>query len=160
MRSIPKLSFLLLSAALSAGCFNPDYPVGLQCDTDGWCPPGQVCNAAHYCVAGDADGGSDVDALLWDATPPDADGLGALLSISIGDDVTIAVSETHQFEVTAHYELADVTVTEGIIWRSSLTTIAGINYDGLATGVAAGTTEISGRWQGRVGTAQLTVTAP
>ena len=157
MRPVPKLLLLLVSAALGAGCFNPDYPVGLQCDSDGWCPPGQVCNIANYCVAGDADGGSDVDALLWDAPPPDSDGLGALLSISIGDDVAIQVTETHQFTVTAHYELADVTVTEGIIWRSGATTVAGIDYNGLATGVSPGVAEISGRWQGRIDTALLTV---
>jgi hypothetical protein len=152
MRRVPIALPLLLALF---GCFNPSYPEGLQCDEDGWCPPGQVCNLAHYCVAGSSDAG--VDALAFDAAPPDADGLGVLLSISIGDDVTITVGGTHQFTVTAHYELADVAVTEGIIWRSSATGVAGIDFNGLASGVSAGVSEITGRWAGRVDAALLTV---
>lgn len=154
MRS-PLASCLLV---LVGGCFNPSYPEGLQCDLDGWCPPGQVCNAGNYCVGGSADGGSTIDALLFDAAPPDADGLGALLSISIGDDVTIAVNGQHQFTVTAHYELGDITPTESIIWRSDNTAVAGVDFNGLSTGIAAGTAEITGRWEGRVDGAIVTVT--
>ncbi len=158
-RSIPIVCTLILIC----GCFSPSYPENLACDVDGWCPPGQTCNAQDICVSGD-DGGSAADAGpvadasdVTDAEIFDANDLGALLSISIGDDVTLAVEETHQFEVTATYELGTLTVTDWAIWRSSNTAIAWVDFTGLVTAAAVGQVTITATYEGRVDDAVVTV---
>ena len=152
---------LVLIAALAGsvvGCFSPSYPENLPCDVDGWCPPDQMCNTAQVCVAV-AGNGSDGGAVS-DGGPPGPDainGMGQLLSISIGDDVTLSVSMTHQFTVTANYEAGPVIVTAEVIWQSSATAVAFVDFTGLTTAASAGTAEITARYMGRADLAVVTV---
>lgn len=151
---------LCAAAAISLiACFSPDYPKDLSCAPDGWCPPGQTCNAANMCVA-TSGGGGDGGAGGPDATPgPDADnGLGALMSISIGDDVTIPVGGTHQFTVTGIYENGTQPITDFAIWESDNNSVMYLDFNGLATGAAAGTATATARYDGRVDSAIVTVT--
>jgi len=160
VRAFTLFSLFVLGAAssLTSGCFSPSYPENLPCDVDSWCPPGQLCNTQSLCVAdnGDAD-------VVYDAPPPsdaqlfDAHGLGRLLSISIGDDVTLAVDQTHQFVVTATYELGDLVVTDWSIWRSSNTAIVWVDFTGLATAASLGQASISATYEGRTDDATVTV---
>lgn len=149
----------IILALAAAGCFSPDYPENLACSSDGWCPPGQVCNAANVCIArGDGSDAAPVDASVGPDGPDALQGLGQLVGISIGDDVTIAVGETHQFPLIGIYENGMEPITDFAIWESSQTTVFFIDFNGLATGEGAGTATATCRYNGRVDTAQVTVT--
>jgi len=153
-----RVALVAAAAALASGCFSPDYPENLPCDVNGWCPPGQSCNGDSVCVGGSSDGGTAGDAAGHaDAQVFDANGLGELLSISIGDDVTLAVEETHQFVVTATYELGSIVVTGWSVWRSSNTAIVWVDFNGLATAAAVGQATITATYEGRVDDAVVTV---
>ena len=144
---------------VASACFDPEYPVGLACDPLGWCPPGQVCNNRNRCVRGADDGG----AVAFDADPttPDADvGLGDLLAISIGDDVTIAVDQTHAFVVTGTYDNGTRVISDFAIWDSSDNAVMFIDFMGVAKGVAPGVATATCEFDGRVDTALVTVTGP
>lgn len=66
----------------------------------------------------------------------------ALTSVTINPpaNTTIGVGQTAQFTATA----GSATVTNAVSWSSGTPAVATINTTGLATGVAAGTTNISG----------------
>jgi hypothetical protein len=151
---------LIVVAALGlTSCFNPDYPVDLPCDPAGWCPPGQVCSVRNICVAADSDGG----AIIVDAGDGDGgvdSGLGALQSISIGDDVQIEVGGTHQFVITATYENGTAVVDDFAIWDSSDNNIMFVDFEGVAHGQAAGAAVATCDYMGRVDTAVVTVVEP
>jgi uncharacterized protein YjdB len=77
---------------------------------------------------------------------------------------SIAISGTQQFTATATYSdttTANVTAASGVVWTSSDPTKATIvSNTGLATGVAAGTTDITAAFGGQTSPADtLTVTA-
>ncbi|MCP4228515.1 MAG: hypothetical protein GY773_34620, partial [Actinomycetia bacterium] len=118
-----KKTLLWAVIALVSSCFNPSYPEGLGCDVDGWCPPGLVCNRAAVCVAADGDGGAGGgDALV---------GMGALVSISIGDDRTIETGATYQFTITGTYQDdSEVVIDELAIWRSTDNGIVWLDFNG------------------------------
>ncbi len=144
--------------ALVCSCFNPSYPDGLGCDDDGWCPPGLTCNADNLCVSA-AGGGADAG----DTGPDGLVGMGALVSISIGDDLNLEVGAEHQFTITGTYQddsqlpINDVTLA---IWRSTDNGIASVSFDGIARGQSAGVATITCRYQGLVDAADITVVDP
>lgn len=140
---------------LAAGCFDPDYPVGVACDPSGWCPPGQRCTVTNMCVSdSDAgqtggDGGPGIDA---------TEGLGNLVGIDIGADVTIAVDGTHQFVVIGIYENGMEQIDDFAIWESTDNNIMFVDFMGVAKGQSPGTATARARYDGRVDTALVTVT--
>lgn len=143
-------------ALLAVGCFNPDYPVGVACDPSGWCPPGQRCTVTNMCVddadagqAGGDGGGAGIDA---------TEGLGNLVGIDIGADVTIAVDATHQFVVIGIYENGMEQIDDFAIWESTDNNVMFIDFMGVAKGQAPGTATARARYGGRVDTAIVTVT--
>jgi hypothetical protein len=146
---------IIVSTLLVGACFDPDYPVGLACDPTGWCPPGQRCNFSNTCVvdsdAGqpNGDGGGGIDA---------TEGLGNLVGIDIGPDVTIAVNGTHQFTVIGIYQNGMEPISDFAIWESTDNNVMFIDFMGLAKGQAAGTATARARYDGRVDTALVTVT--
>ena len=82
------------------------------------------------------------------------------MSISIGDDVTIAVGETHQFVITGTYENGTQVIDDFAIWSSSNNGVMFINFMGVAQGESAGTATATCDYNGRVDTALVTVTGP
>ncbi len=135
-----------------AACFSPDYPEGVTCEPGGWCPPGQICAVDNRCYREVGDGG----AAIPDAKIPDA-GLGALVSIDIGPDVTIPVGGTHQFTITGTYENGTQPITDFAIWASSDMAIMFVDFEGVAHGEAPGTATASCDYMGRADTALVTV---
>ncbi|RMH41358.1 MAG: hypothetical protein D6689_11365 [Deltaproteobacteria bacterium] len=155
----PRAIALAAVAAALAACFDPDYPVGLPCGPDRFCPPGQQCSADNVCVApasGDAGAAADAEPT---ADARDDGGLGRLLSIDIGPDVTLALGDTYTFTVTATYErgtrVEDNTRT---IWRSSDNGVVFVDFMGVAKPQSPGTATVTADFEGRVDTADVTVT--
>lgn len=150
----------LVAAVALAGCFDPDYPTDLPCGPDGYCPPGQSCNSANICIA-EPGGGADADPNAPDGrVGPDArEGLGNLLSIDIGADVTLTLAETHTFVVTGTYEGGtQIEDNAFVIWRSSDNGIVFVDFMGVAHPQAEGTATVMADFKGRLDTADLTVT--
>lgn len=147
---------VVMAVALAA-CFDPDYPTNLPCGTDGFCPPGQRCSALDICIAGT---GPDADPDAPDARrAPDANtGLGNLLSIDIGPDLTLTLAETHTFVVTGTYE-GGTQIEDNlfVIWRGSDNSIVFVDFMGVARPQAAGTATITADFAGRLDTAEVTV---
>jgi len=145
---------------LVAGCFSPSYPENLECGADSWCPPGQECGANNVCFAATSvDGAGVFDAGMGpDGLNDGRSGLGDLIGISIGDDVTIAVDATHPFPLIGLYENGTQPIGEFAIWESSSTTVFFIDFQGVATGEGAGTATATARYMGRVDSAEVTVT--
>ncbi len=154
------MRFAVLALVLATGCFSPTYPENLACDVDGWCPPGQGCNASNICIANSdgSDGGSFDAAIGPDGQTDALQGLGMLVGISIGDDVTIAVDETYQFPLIGIYENGMQPIADFAIWESSETTVFFIDFQGIATGEGAGTATATARYAGRTDSAEVTVT--
>jgi hypothetical protein len=155
-------AFVAVAGMLLGGCFSPSYPENLPCDVDGWCPPDQMCNAAQICIAvagGDGDGGAVIGdgGVPFDGAPDALNGMGQLLSITIGDDVTLSIGMTHQFNVTANYEGGSIMVTDEVIWQSNATSVAFVDFTGLTTAAGAGVAEITARYMGRADLAVVTV---
>ena len=146
---------VMLSALVAVGCFNPDYPENLPCGANNWCPSGQVCTVARVCVSAGGDGGvAGPDARSFvDAN----DGLGQLLSISIGDDVTLEVGQTHQFVITGTFENGTAPLNDFARWESSDNNTMWLDFNGVAHGAAVGTATATCTIQGRVDTADVTV---
>jgi hypothetical protein len=59
--------------------------------------------------------------------------------------------------VTAKYELGTDTVTDWVIWRSSSTEVAWVDYQGLCTAESFGEATIKATYEGRVDEALVTV---
>ncbi len=149
---------LLLMAALAVGCFNPSYPDRLQCGPDGWCPSGQVCDRVNICVSTSGDGS---DAAPDARSFSDADnGLGALVSISIGDDVTLEIGQTKPFEITGIFENGTAPINEFARWESTDNNIAWLDFNGVVTAAAEGTATATCSVRGRVASAMVTVIPP
>ncbi len=72
--------------------------------------------------------------------------------------VLVDVSEPYRGALEKRAAARELEVTEAIIWRSDNTAVVGIDFNGLATGISAGETEVTGRWQGRADGAIVTVT--
>ncbi|MGG3741987.1 leucine-rich repeat domain-containing protein, partial [Paenibacillus chibensis] len=73
---------------------------------------------------------------------------------------TIQVGETQQYRAKANYSDGSSTdITNVAAWTLGDPTKASIDASGLATGTAAGTTDVTATWSGMTGTASLTVTA-
>lgn len=49
---------------LWASCFDPTYPVGLACGSDGWCPSGQWCQSDGSCQESDPAAHGDTDGIV------------------------------------------------------------------------------------------------
>lgn len=72
---------------------------------------------------------------------------------------SIASGTTQQFSVNAVYSDGSIQpVTAGISWLSSASSVAGVDVNGLATGVAPGQTTITAVFDSMTATASLTVT--
>jgi hypothetical protein len=157
--SVARRGLAGLALVAVTACFAPDYPTGLACGPDGFCPPGQVCVVAdQICVAATPGDGGPAGAV--DARWPDA-GQGQLVALSIGDAVTLLVAGTHAFVVTAIYENGTETVDPvTVIWMSSNNAVMYIDFMGVAHGESAGVATATARWEGRVGEAEVTVIAP
>ena len=102
--------------------------------------------------------GKSDDAVLSVTAPPPS-----VLSVEVQpSNATILVAGTQQFTATAHYSdstSADVTATSS--WDSTNKGVASIGNVGLATGVAAGITDVKATFNGVPSNpAILTVTAP
>ena len=83
-----------------------------------------------------------------------------LVSITISpDNPSITEGSTQQFTVTGTYSDGTSQVLTDVTWSSSLTTIATIDVNGLATGVTVGSTTITANSGGRVDSTNLDVTA-
>jgi hypothetical protein len=137
-------------ALAAAACFNPDYPVGLPCGPDSFCPSGQMCDIDNICVA--EPGGGDVDGGDGDA------GLGDLLSIDIGPDLTLPLNQTHTFVVTATYENGTAIADNAfVIWSSTDNGIVFVDFMGIARPQAEGTATVSANFNGRLDDAVITV---
>src|SRR5690606_32754339 len=95
------------------------------------------------------DGGGGIDA---------TEGLGNLIGIDIGADVSIAVNATHQFVVIGIYENGMEQIDDFAIWESTDNNIMFIDFMGVAKGQAPGTATARARYGGRVDTALVTVT--
>ncbi len=148
--------------------------------------PQSLTNGAYYWLAIWSDSASaqayysdNSGALLWDRYDygawPDplvtTDGSTArfciyaqaavptLVSIAITPaNPTIVAGNTRQFTATGTYsDSSTQNLTSQVTWNSSSTTTATINTNGLATGVAAGTTTISATLGGVSGNTLLTV---
>ena len=113
------------------------------------------------------DGGTDRSRSLWVSLSGTGAGSGTgspvLQSITVSPtSASISVGATQQFTATGHYSNGSTqTLTSGTTWSSSSTTYATIGATGLATGVAAGSTNITASSGGVVSTpaAALAVTA-
>ena len=147
---------LLLAILCAAGCFKPDYPQNLPCGEENWCPPGQVCNAASICVI---DTGEPLpDANNIDAVPPPF-----VIGIDIGEDVSMNVGDTLQFsavEVWSDGARIPIDAGELLIWRSTDNGIVWLDFNGLATAETAGAATVTGRYEGLIDAAEVTVVAP
>ncbi len=141
------------AAFLLVACFDPSYPTELSCGPDSFCPPGQICSSANICtVPGQT---AEPDA----STTPDARaGLGQLQSISIGEDLSLTLAQTHTFIVTASYE-GGMQVEDNalVIWRTTDTEIAFVDFQGIVRPQSAGVVTITADFSGRVATATVTI---
>ncbi|MGG2201927.1 Ig-like domain-containing protein [Paenibacillus validus] len=95
-------------------------------------------------------------------TPPGGGGGGvgpALLSLEVTPaEAEIEVGDSKQFVATAKYsDNSTLTVTNFAEWTVSENSIAKIGETGLADGKKAGSVTVTAKWNGRTGTAQLTV---
>lgn len=143
-------------ALAAAACFNPDYPVGLPCGPDSFCPSGQMCDIDNICVA--EPGGGDVDGGDGDGGGNGDAGLGDLLSIDIGPDLTLPLNQTHTFVVTATYENGTATADNAfVIWSSTDNGIVFVDFMGIARPQAEGTATVSANFNGRLDDAVITV---
>ncbi len=147
----------LLAVVLGA-CFNPDYPVGLPCGPDRFCPDGQTCSAQNICESDDApppDASADIDA----RPRIDADlGLGDLQSIDIGPDLDVPINQLHTFVVTGTYDGGErIEDNIFVIWQSSNNATAFVDFMGVLHPQAEGTVTITADFEGRVDTADITV---
>jgi hypothetical protein len=142
-----------LAALGLAACFSPSYPEGVACDPTGWCPPGQLCAPDNRCYRAIGDGGVAIP----DAMPADAEGLGDLLAIDIGPDVTIAVMGTYQFVITGMYENGTAPITDFAIWESSNNAVMFVDFEGVAHGEAVGSATATADYMGRADSALVTV---
>ena len=93
-------------------------------------------------------------AALTVSTPP-----VTLQSIAVTPaSAMINKAATQQYTATGTYSDASTqNLTSQVTWSSSVPSVASINSGGLATGVAAGNTQISAAFSGQTGTAMLTV---
>ncbi len=88
-------------------------------------------------------------------------GTPQLVSVEITpSSASIPKGLTQQFSVAIRYSDNTRYVLDTAAWSSSVTTVASVNSTGKATGVDVGTSIISVNYDGRVGTASLTVTPP
>lgn len=149
---------VVVMAVALVTCFDPDYPVNLPCGDDDYCPPGLTCSALDVCVA--SVDGPDADPNAPDGREfPDANtGLGNLLSIDIGADLTLTLAETHTFVVTGTYE-GGTQIEDNlfVIWRGSDNGIVFVDFMGIARPQAVGTATITADFDGRLDTADITV---
>jgi hypothetical protein len=114
-----------------------------------------VCTAAVVCVSAGGDGGvAGPDARSF---PDGNTGLGQLLSISIGDDVTLEVGQTHQFVITGTFENGSAPLNDFARWESTDNNIMWLDFNGVANGAAEGMATATCTIQGRVDTAVVTV---
>ncbi len=149
----------LVMAIAFAACFSPDYPTDLPCGPDGYCPPGQSCSVDNICLAATG-GGGDADPDSPDARRgPDArTGLGNLQSIDIGPDLMLTLAETHTFVLTATYEGGtQIEDNLAVIWRSSDNGIVFVDFMGIARPQTVGTATVTADFDGRLGTAEVTI---
>ena len=83
-----------------------------------------------------------------------------LTGVSVTGNNTVAAGQTVQFQANATFSNnTNQSVTSSATWTSDNTGIATVNGTGLATGVAAGTTQIRAAHQNMSGSAPLQVTA-
>lgn len=150
----PLMASAALSILLLANCFSPTYPSDLRCGPDDFCPPGQRCSADNICETVGQGPSADASASL-DAPS----GLGQLESISIGEDLSLALADTHTFVVTATYEGGtEVANNALVIWRTTDSTVAIVDFQGIINPQSAGVVTISADLNGRVDSVLLTVT--
>lgn len=85
-----------------------------------------------------------------------------LLSITVAPSASsIPVNATQQFSATGNYaDGSSSDLTALVTWKSSSTAVATVDINGLATGVASGTTTVSASMGGMTGSTTLTVNAP
>ena len=85
----------------------------------------------------------------------------ALTAIAVSPaTATVAAGQTQQFTATATYsDSSTANVTTAATWTTASASVATITSGGLATGVAAGTTNVTAAMSGISATAALTVTA-
>jgi hypothetical protein len=82
-------------------------------------------------------------------------------SVTVSGGNTVTAGQTVQFAATANFSNSTTqNVSTTAAWESSNTGVATVNNTGLATGVAAGSTEIRARFQNVTGSAPLAVTSP
>lgn len=116
-------------------------------------------------ATGVAVGSSNITAIFQSVTSPAATltvTAPTLTSIAVTPtSASIAAGSTQQFTATATYsDSSTKDVTSSATWTSQTTSVATISSSGLATGVAAGTSNITAGLQGVTSpTATLTVTA-
>lgn len=83
---------------------------------------------------------------------------GAVASIAVEPPApTIGIGQTRQFTATLRDAFNNAITGRTITWSSQTASIATVDANGLARGVAAGTTQITASAEGRTGTATLTV---
>jgi uncharacterized protein YjdB len=81
----------------------------------------------------------------------------AVASVTVAPgQATVTIGETQQFTATM-YDAEGVQLDRFVIWSSSDESVATINYDGLATSVAVGSTSITANSEGITDNASLTV---
>lgn len=85
-----------------------------------------------------------------------------LSSISVSPSAaSVTVNSSQQFTVTGNYsDGSSADITSLVSWSSSASSVATIDASGLATGVAAGTANITASFAGFTNSVALTVTAP
>ncbi len=144
-----------ISLLFWGACFSPDYPTGLACGPDDFCPSGQLCSAAKVCEStGGQPGGADAD-----LSPDALSGLGDLQSIDIGADLSLTLAQTHTFVVNGMYEGGTQEENNAlVIWKSSDTSTAFVDFQGVAHPQTTGAVTITADLNGRVATVTLTVT--
>jgi hypothetical protein len=158
LRRVALVSIIASALALPA-CFDPDYPADLPCGPDRFCPSGQICSADDICLS-IAGAGTDAsfDANIDSGPLVDA-GPGDLLSIDIGLDQTLALNATYTFVVTAMYENASEQVDNTtVIWESTDNAIVFVDFMGVAHPQAEGVATITADFNGRIDTADFTIT--
>ena len=90
-------------------------------------------------------------------TPPTR----TLTGVSVSGNNTVTAGQTAQFQANATFsDGATESVTTSATWTSDNNSVATVNGSGLATGVAAGSTQIRAAHQNMSGSAALQVNAP
>lgn len=146
--------FLVCGLVATAGCFDPTYPVELECGPDNYCPPGQTCSSIRICEL------NPDPSLVPDARPgPDATvRMGEIESIDIGPDLTLTLAETHTFVVTSTYsDGMQIEENALVIWTSSSTATVFVDFQGVARPQAVGTATVTADFNGQVNSAVVTV---